>query len=151
MRGPCHPPPSSPVSRGAQSDNGYDCPGGWLPNGGSFSADPSKKGSGYYPAGIAALAAVTTAPLPLTANANANATVATAVVRTRAVPKALVPHRQATLMPTRRGAEAPDAISQTTRRQSTRRMRTTPRLAWLEAKPRRIHAHTTFVMTLCRS
>lgn len=37
--------------RWLESDNGYDCPGGWVPNGGSFSPDPSKKGSGNYPAG----------------------------------------------------------------------------------------------------
>jgi hypothetical protein len=37
--------------RWLESDNGYDCPGGWLPNGGSFQPDGSKKGSGNYPAG----------------------------------------------------------------------------------------------------
>ena len=37
--------------RWLQSYNGYDCPGGWLPNGGQFQPDSSKKGSGYYPAG----------------------------------------------------------------------------------------------------
>jgi hypothetical protein len=37
--------------RWLQDDNGYDCPGGWIPNGGSFMSDGSKKGSGNYPAG----------------------------------------------------------------------------------------------------
>ena len=31
--------------------NGYDCPGYWIPFGGSPSADPNKHGPGFYPAG----------------------------------------------------------------------------------------------------
>ena len=33
------------------SDNGWDCPGGWIASDGSWTADDSKKGSGAYPAG----------------------------------------------------------------------------------------------------
>jgi len=37
--------------RWLESDNGYDCPGGWIPNGGTFQSDSTKRGAGYYPAG----------------------------------------------------------------------------------------------------
>jgi len=33
------------------SNDGWDCPGGWMDADGSFTADPSKKGAGYYEPG----------------------------------------------------------------------------------------------------
>ena len=33
------------------SENGWDCPGGWLTDNGAWTADSSKKGAGNYPAG----------------------------------------------------------------------------------------------------
>jgi len=34
-----------------EDKGGYDCPGGWLPGGGQFVGDSTKKGAGWYPAG----------------------------------------------------------------------------------------------------
>jgi hypothetical protein len=37
--------------RWVDQDKGYDCPGGWVPQGGEFQANPSFLGSGTYPSG----------------------------------------------------------------------------------------------------
>jgi hypothetical protein len=61
-RPPCYASVASPEVRGStravpdrcnylDQYKGYDCPGYWLPDGGSASADPTKKGAGFFPAG----------------------------------------------------------------------------------------------------